>query len=182
MKIVLKLPYILYIALDILSALTYNIDRSREEIKTMTNQSTTTNNTHNLNTTEEAKMTKTITHGTCGIEMTYHTDYIGVRNSDGAFLGNIYSADPAENWEEITYGACPICDGWEDGLGNECTAYGWELEDPNFAAGHGVANLVEGGWKYEDRDELKAEFGLSDFEADAYAQAIFELGEEYANV
>lgn len=104
----------------------------------MTNQSTT-NNTHNLNTKEAAKMTKTITHGTCGIEMTYHgakrdtlwpqTTYIVVRNADGAYLENIYGCyedrDLTEAWEEITHGACPICDGWEDGLGQECTASGW---------------------------------------------------------
>jgi|LSQX01.2.fsa_nt_gb hypothetical protein len=92
----------------------------------MTNQSTTTNNTHNLNTTEDAKMTKTITHETCGIEMAHHTDYIEVRNANGAYLGNIYSADPTEDWEKITHGACPICDEWEDGNGHTCTADGWE--------------------------------------------------------
>ena len=42
-------------------------------------------------------MKTTITCEQCGIEMTYHTDYIGVRNADGAFLGNIYGADPAED-------------------------------------------------------------------------------------
>lgn len=117
-------------------------------------------------------MKTTITHEQCGIEMTYHDDYIGARNADGAFLGHIYSADPVGDWKKITHGACPICDGWEDGNGHACTAYGWELEDPNFAAGHSIANLIEGGWTHEDRDELKDEFRLSDFETDAYAQAI----------
>lgn len=67
----------------------------------MTNQSTI-NNTHIANAPEEEmKMTNKITCTHCGIEMTYHTDYIEVRNSDGAFLGNIYSADPAEDWERL---------------------------------------------------------------------------------
>ena len=105
----------------------------------MTNQSTTTNNT-----TEEAKMTKTITNETCGIEMTYHNakratllpqiTYIEVRNADGEHLGNIYGSyedrDLTEAWEKITHGACPICEGWEDGLGHACTADGWSVVTP----------------------------------------------------
>ena len=70
-------------------------------------------------------MKTTITHETCGIEMTRHTDYIGVKNADGEHLGNIYSADPVEDWEKITHGACPICDEWEDGNGHACTVNGW---------------------------------------------------------
>lgn len=70
-------------------------------------------------------MKTTITCEQCGIEMTYHTDYIKVRNADGAYLGNIYSADPDEDWEKIANGACPSCDGWEDGNGRTCTADGW---------------------------------------------------------
>lgn len=84
-------------------------------------------------------MTKTITHGTCGIEMTYHNAkratllrhiaYIEVRNADGEHLGDIYGGyddrDLTEAWEKINHGACPICDGWEDGLGHACTADGW---------------------------------------------------------
>ena len=75
-------------------------------------------------------METTITCEQCGIEMTCHTDYISVRNADGERLGHIYSADPAEDWEKITHGACPLCDGWEDGLGHACTAYGWPAATP----------------------------------------------------
>ena len=84
-------------------------------------------------------MKTTITCEQCGIKMTYHnakratllpySAYIEVRNADGEHLGNIYPCyedrDLTEAWEEITHGACPICDGWEDGLGQECTADGW---------------------------------------------------------
>lgn len=76
-------------------------------------------------------MTPSITCKTCGAEMAHHTDYIAVQDKAGAFLGNIYSADPAEDWNKITGGACPICNEWEDGNGHICTAGGWAQEHPS---------------------------------------------------
>lgn len=121
---------------------------------------------------------ETITHmdcSCCGTVTTYdNTDYLTVHNSDNAFLGRIFSHEPLDDWALVINGACPICDSWEDGNGHTCTAYGWELEDPNFAVDHGVANLVEAGWTAEARNELKAEHKLSDYEADAYVEALKE--------
>jgi hypothetical protein len=51
---------------------------------------------------------------------------------DGYLLGEIVPADLA-NYnhciERLGAGECPICDGWEDGLGNTCNLDGWGEEE-----------------------------------------------------
>jgi len=47
---------------------------------------------------------------------------------NGEYLGNITPGD-IENYKEcmtkLDAGDCPICDQWDDGLGNTCSLNGW---------------------------------------------------------
>ncbi|HBR30468.1 MAG TPA: hypothetical protein DD733_00135 [Clostridiales bacterium] len=51
-----------------------------------------------------------------------------VKNKDGDIMGNLYRPDINDTvriMELLDNGACPVCDGWEDGLGNTCSPQGW---------------------------------------------------------
>lgn len=50
-------------------------------------------------------------------------------------IGSVYPINIDHmDWlkEELDRGACPVCDGWDDGRGNLCTLDGWNIlpEDP----------------------------------------------------
>lgn len=108
----------------------------------------------------------------CGTTSIYHTDFIEVVGKNNEFLGHIYSTFPLDDWKYIVGGDCPICNEWEYGVGTTCTTRGWGVSDPHFDEGHAVGNLIAAGWTVEDRDELQKEFNFSDFEVDAYIEAI----------
>ena len=70
----------------------------------------------------------------CLAEMIPDDDYpnggyrIVVLDANGTLLGYVQVKDADEwneLWSKLEQGACPICDGWEDGLGRTCTADGW---------------------------------------------------------
>lgn len=119
-----------------------------------------------------------ITCEECGSSYILHTDFIEVLGEYDEFLGRIYSSHSLDDWNRIVGGECPICNEWEDGKGNTCTDYGWELYDPYFGGRHGIANLIDGGWEAKYRDELQEQFNLSGFEADAYSEALKNYKED----
>lgn len=47
---------------------------------------------------------------------------------DGGELGSIYPDDVAASMqciESLIEGGCPVCERWEDGMGNTCNPEGW---------------------------------------------------------
>ncbi|SCP99157.1 hypothetical protein [Anaerobium acetethylicum] len=54
--------------------------------------------------------------------------YFAVYHNDTDLLGKIYPAtieDTQECISALDNHECPICSGWEDGLGNKCNLFGW---------------------------------------------------------
>jgi len=61
-----------------------------------------------------------------GFDMDLH--HFEVWGLDGEFLGEITPGDIPNYGECVTKlnaGDCPICSGWDDGLGNSCSREGW---------------------------------------------------------
>lgn len=47
---------------------------------------------------------------------------------DDMLIGTVYPADVQacdSCRESLNAGECPVCDGWEDGMGNTCLPGGW---------------------------------------------------------
>lgn len=58
----------------------------------------------------------------------YDLKLLCVVDSDGKFLGDITPnsiTDMDALIQDLKEGGCPICDGWEDGMGNTCLTSGW---------------------------------------------------------
>lgn len=69
----------------------------------------------------------------CGITVFQNSDnndmgYFTVKNSDGDIMGSIFRDSVSEivlAMQLLNNGGCPVCDGWDDGIGNTCSPSGW---------------------------------------------------------
>ncbi len=54
-------------------------------------------------------------------------DTLVVTDKKGDHLGlvSLGTGDHAYCVDELNNSACPVCDGWEDGIGNTCNIDGW---------------------------------------------------------
>ena len=65
---------------------------------------------------------------TQGAEAIADYSFFTVKNKDGDIMGSLFRQDVdaiAETMRLLDRGGCPLCEGWQDGIGNICSPSGW---------------------------------------------------------
>lgn len=94
---------------------------------------------------------------------------------------------------DINTGACSpvdtICvddDYTEEDYRNDCSSNGWDIPDNNIVVFVPIpddlfeiaATLYDGGWRSEDGDDLKSEYGLTEEETERLCEILDEMSKQ----
>ncbi|HOJ47587.1 MAG TPA: hypothetical protein PLD48_01795 [Bacillota bacterium] len=67
----------------------------------------------------------------CGVDIVQSSADLtrfSVITADGDVMGEVYRqdvADVVQTMQLLNAGGCPVCESWDDGVGNRCSSVGW---------------------------------------------------------